>query len=217
MSAVLMTTFEFIHGDLPGGRHEIHLPSTTSVTTIAGLYRDLTGADVSAAQLALNLRATHVTATTEASSAMDLLLGVANRRIEVSLLQSQRPVDPEAARGAAVQLPISGAKRRGRPSSASTQAPIPTVETNSSTKANQSNAETITIKIRSGDQTLLFRITKSTLLGQVMAAHASKNPPTKFGWRYFYDGDSFAPTATPKDLYMTDGDVVDAVQIQAGN
>jgi hypothetical protein len=58
---------------------------------------------------------------------------------------------------------------------------------------------------------------KSTLLGQVMAAHASKNPPTKFGWRYLYDGDSLAPTSTADDLGMADGDVVDAIQIQAGD
>jgi hypothetical protein len=188
-----MTTFEFIHGDLPGGRHEIQLPSSTSVTTIAGLYRDLTGADVSAAQLALSLRVTHVTATSESSSAMDVLLGVANRRIEVSLLPSQRPAGPGASRGAAVQL--SGVVRP------------------------REEAAVITIKLYEveNDITVSVRVDKRARFSAIKAVHANRRPSPPGAWRFTRHGVRIADSDTPNGLGLVDGDVVELLTEQRGD
>jgi hypothetical protein len=58
MSAPKLTPFEFVHGTLEGGKQTLSLPVNTSITTIVGLFRDLTGANILPAMVDITLQST---------------------------------------------------------------------------------------------------------------------------------------------------------------
>ena len=61
-----------------------------------------------------------------------------------------------------------------------------------------------------------FKCKMTTPLQKLMAAFCQKQGVAQNTVRFLFDGERIAPTATPKDLDMEDGDVIDVMVEQVG-
>ncbi|CAM5487429.1 hypothetical protein SAVIM338S_03384 [Streptomyces avidinii] len=72
-------------------------------------------------------------------------------------------------------------------------------------------SEYINVQVVTHNETEHFRVGRSVALGTVMDAYCSKNGHSRDAVRFLFDGAALQPTATPAQLEMSEGDVIDAM------
>ncbi|OLY84285.1 Ubiquitin-like protein pmt3/smt3 [Smittium mucronatum] len=85
------------------------------------------------------------------------------------------------------------------------------------TSETKPETEHINLKVVGADnQDIFFKIKNTTRLEKLMQAYCDRTGCALSSVRFLFDGQRLAPTNTPKELEMEDGDTIDAMVEQIG-
>jgi hypothetical protein len=234
MASTRLATFRFVHNSFAGGSRDLSLPANTSIATLTGLFRDLTGLDVSGSQVQLKLHAIVTRTASLVESAEQILLDAPDHRIEIELVsplprnnllvangspQSQLATIPAAAPA------VSGQRRtRAQAGIAATTSPTapPPASRRSSTANTAASAPeqppaAFTIDLFTVVECTSYRVLESTPFSKIMNAFEVKNGFPAGSCRFMYDAARIAPSDTPGTLGLSEGERVAVFPAQLGD
>eukprot|EP00389_Voromonas_pontica_P016946 GDKH01026528.1.p1 GENE.GDKH01026528.1~~GDKH01026528.1.p1 ORF type:complete len:90 (+),score=33.97 GDKH01026528.1:133-402(+) len=82
---------------------------------------------------------------------------------------------------------------------------------------NKGDGDHLNLKVKSADgQEVHFRIKRSTRLEKLMQAYCQRLGQSFDAVRFMFDGDRLDKAATPTEVGLEDGDVIDAMLPQLG-